>query len=77
MSSHSTRNARRTALRDLRFLVTTLSLTAIIGLWNLFSRPDQQGLAAAESDELVNAAPLRLEKMDCRPCPLWCQWKIF
>ncbi len=57
MSSHSTRNARRTALRDLRFLVTTLSLTAIIGLWNLFSRPDQQGLAAAESDELVNAGP--------------------
>jgi hypothetical protein len=69
MPKTSNQNTRRTALRDLRILVTTLSLTAIIGLWNVFSHQAQQDLAAAESDNLVNAGPAPTGEDGLPPLP--------
>ena len=69
MSKNLKRNPRRTALRDLRLLTSTLSLTAIIGLWNLFSRQAQQDVANAELDALVNAGSATIGEDGLPPLP--------
>ena len=55
MPKNSNQILRRAAFRDLRVLITTLSLTAIIGLWNLFSRQAQPDQTTTRSGSLVNA----------------------
>lgn len=62
-------NTRRTALRDLRVLITTLSLTVVIGLWNLFSHQAQQEFSSAETDNLVNAGPAPAGEDSLPPLP--------
>jgi len=62
-------NTRRTALRDLRVLITTLSLTVVIGLWNLFSRQAQQEFSSTGTDNLVNAGPAPTGEDSLPPLP--------
>ena len=69
MPKNSNPNLRRTALRDLRVLITTLSLTAIIGLWNLFSRQAQPDQTTTSSGSLVNAGPAPTGEDGLPPLP--------